>query len=170
MVVTSSFLRTRGFGAALGIAGALLAAPVAQAQGSGPFAGLTGAWAGNGSINMTDGSKESIRCRASYSVPPSAEKLHIELNCASDSYKVQVISNVVADAGGNLSGTWREVTRQAQGDVTGKVQPGGQVQASLGGTGFSAQLSISTRGSRQTVAISSQGTDVQNVNIELHRG
>lgn len=168
MFPTFSRSRVRGFGLALAASALMLASPHTQAQSS-PFAGLTGAWTGGGSIAMTDGSKERIRCKASYSVPPSGEALHLQLDCASDSYKVQVISNVVAGGDGNLSGTWREVTRQASGNVSGQVSEGGQISASLGGTGFSARLSVATHGNRQTVNITSEGTDVQSVTIEMRR-
>ena len=88
---------------------------------------------------MTDGSQEKIRCKASYSVGPSGEALNINVNCASDSYRVNIISNVVAD-GTSFSGTWRETTRQADGKVTGRVPAPGELQASLDGTGFGIQL------------------------------
>lgn len=147
----------------------LTGASALQAQGAAPFAGFAGNWSGGGEIAMTDGSKERIRCRAQYSNPPSGNALHISINCASDSYKVNVISNVVADAGGDLSGTWRETTRQAEGNVSGRVN-GGQIQATLDGTVYSISLSVNTRGASQSVSISAQGADVQSVRISMHKG
>ena len=147
----------------------LLAAPVAQAQGAAPFDGFAGNWTGGGDVNLTDGSHEKVRCKADYSVPPSGEKLHIAMNCASDSFKVQVISNVVADGSGNLSGVWRETTRQGEGSVSGQVIGPGQISASLDGTAYGIQLTVNTRGSQQAVAIQAQGTDVQSVRISLHK-
>ncbi len=156
--------------ATITLAALVLAASVAQAQVATPFAGFAGSWAGGGDIAMTDGSRERIRCRADYSVPPSGQALHISINCASDSYKVQVRSNVVAEGGGRLSGTWRELTRQAEGSVTGQVAGPGQIQASLEGTVYGIQLSVNTRGDQQAVAIRAQGTDIEAVNITLRRG
>ncbi|HEX4768032.1 MAG TPA: hypothetical protein VH414_17335 [Lichenihabitans sp.] len=155
--------------AAVPAVGLLLAAPLLHAQGAMPFAGYSGHWAGGGDITMTDGSKEKIRCKADYSSPPSGDALHININCASDSYKVNVISNIVAGPGGHLSGTWRELTRQAEGDVSGRIAGPGQIQASLQGTVYGIELSANTKGNQQAVAIRAQGTDVQAVNITLRR-
>ena len=102
-------------------------------------------------------------------MPPSGEKLHISMNCASDSFKVQVISNVVADGNGGLSGVWRETTRQGEGSVSGQVVGPGQISASLDGTAYGIQLTVNTKGNQQSVAIQAQGTDVQSVRISLRR-
>ena len=141
----------------------------AQSAKEGPFGGLSGAWSGTGTIAVSNGSNERIRCRANYSVPPSGEALHQELRCASDSYKFEVNSNVVADAGGQLSGTWTETTRQVTGAVTGQVTPG-QISTSVNGTGFSATLSVSTKGSKQAVSIHpTGGTEVKAIEIEMRK-
>lgn len=152
------------------LAAAAMIASVAQAQTAAPFAGFSGEWSGGGDIAMTDGSREKIRCKASYSVTPSGEGLHVSINCASDSYKVQVVSNIVVDAGGQLSGSWQEKTRQAEGSVTGRIAGPGQIQASLEGTVYGIQMSVNTRGNQQAVAIRAQGTDVQKVDIVMRRG
>ena len=156
--------------AAVPAVGLLLAAPFLHAQGATPFAGYSGHWTGAGDITMTDGSHEKIHCKADYSSPPSGDALHININCASDSYKVNVISSIVAGPGGQLSGTWREVTRQAEGDVSGRIAGPGQIQASLQGTVYAIELSASTKGNQQAVAIRAQGADVQAVNITMRRG
>ena len=138
------------------------------AVAAGPFAGFAGEWTGGGDISMTDGSQEKIRCKASYSVGPSGAALNINVNCASDSYRVNIISNVVAE-GTNFSGTWRETTRQADGKVTGRVPAPGELQASLDGTGFGIQLAATTNGKQQAVTIQAEGTDVKTVKISLHK-
>ncbi len=138
------------------------------AVAAGPFTGFAGEWSGGGDISMTDGSQEKIRCKASYSVGPSGEALNINVNCASDSYRVNIISNVVAQ-GTSFSGTWRETTRQADGKVTGRVPAPGELQASLDGTGFGIQLAATTNGKQQAVTIQAEGTDVKSVKISLHK-
>lgn len=57
-----------------------------ESQAEGPFDNLRGAWSGVGTIALTNGSQERIRCRASYN--PSDPNLRMTLVCASDSYKV----------------------------------------------------------------------------------
>ena len=151
-------------------AAAAMIAAVSHAQAAEPFAGFSGEWSGGGDIAMTDGSREKIRCKASYSVTPSGEALHVSINCASDSYKVQVVSNIVVDGSGQLSGSWQEKTRQAEGSVSGHIAGPGQIQASLEGTVYGIQLSVNTKGNQQAVAIRAQGTDVQKVDITMRRG
>ena len=165
---TVSVLAAR-FGRLVPALAILLAAPMAQAQKAAPFDSFAGSWTGGGEVNLSDGTHEKVRCKADYSVPPSGEKLHIAMNCASDSFKVQVISNVVVDGSGNLSGVWRETTRQGEGSVSGQVIAPGQISASLDGTAYGIQLTVNTRGSQQAVAIQAQGTDVQSVRINLRK-
>ena len=149
-------------------AAAMLLSTLTPALAAGPFAGFAGEWSGSGDISMTDGSQEKIRCKASYSVGPSGEALNINVNCASDSYRVNIISNVVAQ-GTSFSGTWRETTRQADGTVTGRIPSPGELQASLDGTGFGIQLAATTNGKQQAVTIQAEGTDVKSVKISLRK-
>lgn len=165
------------FGFAAGIRGLALALPAATllsmaspgpAAAAGPFTGFPGEWSGTGDVTMTDGSRDRIKCKASYSAGPSGQALNINVNCASDSYRVNIIANVVAQ-GESFSGSWRETTRQVSGDVTGRVPAPGQYQASLQGTGFGIELAASSNGKVQAITINAQGTDVQNVRISLRK-
>ena len=143
-------------------------ASVARAAEEGPFVGLSGSWAGDGTVTMANGTSERIRCRASYSVPPMGQSLNQGLQCASDSYRFDVKSNVFVEAGGALRGTWSEATNQVAGNVSGQVSPG-QINTSVTSPVFSARLSVTTKGGRQSVSIQPQGTDVRSVNIEMRR-
>ena len=116
---------------------------------------------------MSDGSRESIRCKADYAVS-GGDTLAISVDCASDSYTVKLVSNVVAQGNG-FSGTWQETTRQVSGNVTGRMSALGQMEASLEGMGFGIQLAATTNGRQQAVTIRSQGTDVQSVSITLRK-
>ena len=146
----------------------LLTSAAAPAFAAGPFMGFPGEWGGTGDVTMADGSRDKIKCKASYSVGPSGDAMNINVNCASDSYRVNIISNIVAQGEG-FSGTWRETTRQVSGDVTGRVPAPGQYQASLQGTGFGLELAATSNGKVQAITITSQGTDVQSVKISLRR-
>src|SRR5471032_2332793 len=83
---------------------------------SGPFTGLAGVWSGGGTITLDDGSSERIRCRATYAVGAGGAGLNQTLTCASDSYKFNLSSNVVAQ-GSTLSGTWSESSRGVSGTL-----------------------------------------------------
>jgi hypothetical protein len=153
------------------LAAALFAAVALQpvdARADGPFSPLAGRWAGGGVISMQDGTRERIRCHASYDITPAGDSLTQTLLCASDSYKFDVDSTV-SESGGAISGNWTETTRNATGSVSGRVN-GPVVQVLVTGVGFSAGISILTRGRTQAVAIRpSGGTDVVGVTVTLHR-
>lgn len=167
MRVNGGTIGLRGIATALPLA-VLLSAAAAPAFAAGPFANFPGEWSGVGDVTMSDGSRDKIKCKASYSVGPSGQALNINVNCASDSYRVNIISNVVAQ-GNNFTGTWRETTRQVDGEVSGRVPAPGEYQASLQGTGFGIELAATSNGKVQAITINAQGTDVQNVKISLRK-
>jgi hypothetical protein len=135
------------------------------AQGAGPFAGLAGSWSGGGTVSLSSGASERIRCRATYAGGGSA--LQMNLRCASSSYNFNLTSNVQAN-GNAISGSWTETTRNASGGITGSVS-GGQIQARVSGPTFTANLAVSTRSNSQSIVIRSAGTELTGVNISLNR-
>ena len=100
--------RTTALIAALTFAmGYLLMQGVPQAFAAGPFADLSGDWSGSGHITMSDGKRERLRCRASYSVTAEGEAVDIAIRCASDSYKFD-LSGYLRNSNGAVSGQWSE--------------------------------------------------------------
>ena len=138
--------------AAVACSGPALFSTSGHAQ-SGPFAGMAGAWSGSGTIALDDGSSERIRCRATYAVGAGGNGLNQSLTCASDSYRFNLSSNVMA-RGGSLSGTWSETSRNVSGNVEG-TGGNGNFHVIASAPGFNANLSIRTSGNRQTVVIRS---------------
>jgi hypothetical protein len=122
--------------------------PSGHAQ-SGPFAGMAGRWAGGGTVSLEDGSSERIRCRATYAV--AGPQMQLNLLCASDSYRFDLQGNIV-DQGGAIEGTWSESSRNVTGTLQGRGG-GGSFQVVASGPGFNAQISLTTRGNRQSVVI-----------------
>jgi hypothetical protein len=120
---------------------------------SGAFAGMAGNWSGGGTITLDDGSTERIRCRATYAVRADGNGLNQTLTCASDSFKINLASNVIAQ-GSTLSGTWSETTRNASGNLEGRGG-GGNFQVVASGPGFTASIALTTRGNKQSVVIKS---------------
>jgi hypothetical protein len=133
---------------------------------SGPFTGMAGSWSGGGIVTLDDGSTERIRCRANYAVGAGGNGLNQDLLCASDSYKFNLRSNVMAE-GGSLSGTWSESSRGVNGTLEGRGGNGSfQVLASA--AGFNANISLTTRGNRQSVVIRSE-SQFRGASITLSR-
>ena len=154
-------------GLAAGVLALTTLMPLVARAETGPFAGYAGSWSGNGTIATSSGS-ERIRCRASYAVDGSGVSLRQNMTCASDSYKFQVVSDVVA-SGGQLSGSWSELTRGASGSVSGTVS-GNHFRASVAGGGFSAGFNVDSSPTRQSVTITPKGTDVTRVSVTLQKG
>src|SRR6266851_4495181 len=133
---------------------------------SGPFTGMAGNWSGGGTVTLDDGSSERIRCRATYAVGAGGNGLNQSLTCASDSYRFILSSNVVAQ-GNALSGTWSESSRGVNGTLEGRGSNGNfQVVASA--PGFTANLSLTTRGNKQSVLIKSDSA-FRSASISLSR-
>jgi hypothetical protein len=146
-------------------AGLLLSNSTSYAQ-SGPFAGLAGVWSGGGTVTLDDGSTERIRCRATYAVGGGGTGLNQSLTCASDSYRFNLSSNVVAN-GGSLSGTWSESSRNVNGSLEGRGSNGNfQVVASA--PGFMANITLTTRGNRQSIVIRAE-SQFRGASISLSR-
>ena len=52
------------------------------------FSGYPGHWSGAGTVTMTNGAIERIRCKATYAVNASGKAVQQTLRCASDSLQV----------------------------------------------------------------------------------
>lgn len=143
---------------------AVLLAPVLAQADSAPFANYAGNWSGSGSMTIADGGTERIRCRGTYTVDGSGNNLHQVLRCASDSYKFELTSDIAAK-GSNITGSWSEASRGVNGSVEGSIS-NGQVTALVQTNGYAATFNVTTRGNKQSVAISSKG-ELRAVNISL---
>src|SRR6516165_12082322 len=152
-------IKAAGIGAAL-----MLSVSAGLAQSSGPFAGFDGSWTGSGTVNLSDGSTEHIRCKANYKVNPTGLNLKQTLDCASDSYKFDLTSDVTSN-GDRISGTWSEASRKIFGQLDGTAS-GGQIDVFVQANGFAANLTLRTNGTKQTVSISSKG-EIRGVSITM---
>ena len=133
---------------------------------SGPFAGMAGVWSGGGTVTLDDGSTERIRCRATYAVGAGGNGLQQTLTCASDSYKFNLTSNVVAQ-GSAVSGTWSETSRNINGNLEGR-SGGGIFQVVASAPGFTANITLTTRGTKQSVVIRAESV-FRGASISLSR-
>jgi hypothetical protein len=147
------------------VAAVLLSGSASHAQ-SAPFAGMAGVWTGSGTITLDSGASERIRCRATYAVSDDGNGLNQRLVCASDSYKFDLKSDVIAN-NGTLSGTWSELGRNVTGSLEGRAGAG-KFNVVVSAPAFTADLSMTTRGNKQTVSITSQ-SQIKNASISLAR-
>jgi hypothetical protein len=144
------------------------AAGATLAQAGEIFAGLEGAWSGEGLAKFSDGSTTPLRCHGSYAVSGGGDHLDQSLDCASPrqtfAFRIEL-----DQTNGAILGAWRELTRQVQGGVTGAGGPG-RFELTARGQGFSAQASVVTRGARQSLAITTAGGGFSSATIVLRRG
>lgn len=149
---------------AAGVGAVLMLSVMASNAQTGPFAGFSGAWSGNGTVALSDGTTERIRCKADYKVDGSGMGLKQTLRCASDSYKFDLTSDVTSQ-GDRISGSWSEASRNVFGNLQGTAG-GGQIEVFVEANGFAANLTLRTTGNKQTVQINSKG-EIRGVNITM---
>ena len=151
--------------AAAGISAALmLSVTTSHAQAGGPFAGFDGNWSGAGTVVLSNGSTENIRCKADYKVNANGLGLTQNLHCASDSYKFDLSSNVTSQ-GDRISGNWSEKSRNIFGNLQGTAGAG-SIDVFVEASGFAANLNLRTNGTKQTVQIDSKG-EIRGVSITM---
>src|SRR5689334_22381286 len=155
-------IKAAGIGAAL-----LFSVTASHAQSSGPFAGFDGAWTGTGTVSLSDGSTERIRCKADYKVAGSGLTLKQALHCASDSYKFDLTSDVTSQ-GERISGNWSEASRNIFGNLQGTAG-NGVIDVFVEASGFAATLNLRTNGTKQVVQIESKG-EIRGVSITMTKG
>ena len=146
----------------------LLLLPVSTfAQQGGAFSRFAGDWSGEGTVKTSAGN-ERLRCKAHYDVTSDGASLEQTLRCASDSYKLEVRTKVVA-TGTRFAGKWNEVTRDTIGNISGTITSAG-IHGKIDGIGFTADLAISTQANRQSVTIDPTGaTEISRVAITMTR-
>jgi hypothetical protein len=152
-------LTAAGVGAAL-----MMSVTASHAQASGPFAGFDGNWTGAGTVALSNGTTEHIRCKADYKVNANGLGLAQNLHCASDSYKFDLSSNVTSQ-GDRISGNWSEKSRNIFGNLQGTAGAG-QIDVFVEASGFAANLNLKTNGTKQTVQIDSKG-EIRGVSITM---
>jgi hypothetical protein len=149
---------------AAGVGAVLMLSSAAGLAQSGPFNGFNGVWSGNGTVALSDGTTERIRCRADYKVDGTGLNLKQSLRCASDSYKFDLTSDVTSQ-GERISGNWSEASRNIFGNLQGTAG-GGAIDVFVEAAGFAANLTLRTNGNKQTVQISSKG-EIRGVTITM---
>ena len=151
------------------LGGALLMGGLALAEPTAPFGQLAGQWSGTGTIQLSSGAEERIRCRAAYDVLAEQSNLQFNIRCASDSFNFDLRGSARYQ-GGTVTGTWSESTRNASGTMAGSVN-GDRFEVQAKGATFSASLTLTTQGDQQSVVIRSHDAkaDVKGASISLKR-
>ena len=139
------------------------------AQTASPFATLAGQWAGSGIVDLANGAREPIKCRASYDVLEERNNLQLSIRCASDSYNFDMHASATL-ASNAISGSWNEMSRNVAGKISGTAD-GDRIDVEADSAAFAASLSMVTRGDKQSVVIQSReaNANIRGATISLQR-
>jgi hypothetical protein len=129
-----------------------------------PIGNLTGYWSGNGSIALSNGKTERVKCQVFYKTDGGSQ-IRQTMRCASADYNINALAELRV-SGNQVSGTWEEKTYAAKGDVSGRF--GGEGFAlSIQGANFSAAMNVTLSSCKQSLNITPQGLEVTRVSITL---
>jgi hypothetical protein len=142
-------------------------AKVAAKEPEHPFTTMVGSWSGGGTLTLSSGSRERLRCRAHYSAGKTGRSLQLSIRCASDSYRFDLSSSVV-NRRGRIYGRWSESSNGVSGTIAGHAS-GGRIRALARGDMFTAGFALTTDGGRQTVSIRPRDTFIKGVYIALRK-
>jgi hypothetical protein len=117
---------------------------------------------------MRDGVTENVKCRVTYVVPEHARQVRQTIRCASESGSVEVQSTVVY-ASGVLSGTWKELSRNMSGEVTGRITPAG-FKIAIKGSEINANMDIVVKDAKQIIEIQFLNSSLIGLTIVLTKG
>ncbi|MGH6804218.1 MAG: hypothetical protein ACREC3_12750 [Methyloceanibacter sp.] len=152
--------------AALALTASFMLAPwsATHAAAGNPFDTLLGSWRGSGQIQLSDGRSERLKCNAYYT--GGGSQLGMAIRCQSESSNVEIRSKL-SQSGGRITGTWEERSFNATGTAAGQASDD-KISLQISG-GVTGTMSVSYSGSRQSVAISTQGIALKSVTIDLSR-
>lgn len=149
--------------AAAALAAALCVA-AGSAQAATPFASLEGSWSGGGRAVFDGGKTERLRCTANYR--SSGNHLNLSIRCASPSTNTDLRASIT-HRGGGLRGSWEERTFNVGGGASGKAT-GSSMRLRFSGDA-SGTLSVSVSKASQAVSISTQGTSLKGISLNLSK-
>lgn len=141
-----------------------LVSTLGPALAADPIVDLAGYWTGNGSIALTNGKTERVKCNVLYRADGGAQ-IRQTMRCASADYSINSLAQLRLK-GSQVSGTWEEKTYAAKGDVSGRFG-GDSFVLSIQGASFSAAMNVTLSNCKQSLSITPQGLDVTRVSISL---
>ena len=140
----------------------------AAADDASPFDKLAGRWVGEGRLGVKDAASEMVKCRVTYFVQEGGAQVKQSIRCASQAGSIEVASTVT-HVGDALSGTWKELTRDWSGDLTGTVNPNG-FKVAVRGEALSANMDIIVKGDRQIIEIQFMESSLIGLTLILTKG
>lgn len=151
---------------------ALAAAVTPQSQAIGipesPFQSLAGRWTGEGRLGIKDNPTETVKCRATYIMGETVNDLKQTIRCATAGGSVEVFSTI-RNVDGALQGSWKETTRNVEGELSGAVTPSGFRVAVRGGD-ITANMDIIVKDNRQIIEIQFMNSTLLGLTLMMKKG
>src|SRR5262245_3907197 len=151
------------------VAGQMLSGWVpASAEEPSPFSKVAGRWLGEGRLGIRDGATEHVKCRVTYILQEQGAQVRQTIRCATESGSVEVQSTVT-HASGTLTGTWRELSRNWSGELTGSATDNG-FKVAITGTELNANMAIIVKDTRQIIEIQFINSSLIGLTLVLTKG
>jgi hypothetical protein len=133
-----------------------------------PLEKLVGRWVGEGRLGVRDNPTENVKCRVTYIHSRPEDQLNQTIRCASPGGSVEVQS-LVSHMAGTLTGTWKELTRDMSGGLTGTVTPRG-FKVAVKGEALNANMDIVLVGPKQVIEIQFIHSSLIGLTLILEKG
>lgn len=128
---------------------------------------LAGRWSGWGSVTLSGGQTESVKCVATYTASKDSDGLEQVLRCASASYRIDATTQLVFD-GTAVTGFWNERANATNGRISGQATAAG-FNLAIDGQTFSANVVLTASACRHAIAILPQGLAASRISIRFER-
>jgi hypothetical protein len=132
---------------------------------AGPIEDLTGYWTGAGTVVLTNGDTERVKCAVVYKVGAGGTQIKQTLRCASAAYSISGAAELRVN-GAQVSGNWEEKTYSATGEVAGRYT-GSSFVLSIKGANFTAGMNVGLSSCKQSISITPHGLDVRRISMNL---
>jgi hypothetical protein len=139
-----------------------------RAEDPSPFEKLAGRWVGDGRLGIKDGNTESVKCRVTYLLQEGGHELKQTIRCAAQSGSIEVASTV-SHAEGKLTGSWKELTHDWSGTISGTVNPNG-FKVAVSGENLRANMDIIIKGPGQVIEIQFLDSSLVGLTLVLTKG
>ena len=143
----------------------VMATVAGNGAAAGPIEDLSGYWTGAGTVLLTNGSTERVKCAVIYKVGGSGTQIKQTMRCASADYNINAAAELRVN-GAQVSGNWEEKTYSATGDVAGRYT-GSSFVLSIKGQNFTAGMNVGLSSCKQSINITPQGLDVRRISMNL---
>jgi hypothetical protein len=126
---------------------------------------LSGYWSGRGSVTLTNGNTERVKCAVTYKVADGGGQVRQTMRCASTDYRIDARADLRIKAA-QVTGNWEEKTYSASGRVTGRYT-GNDFVLAIEGASFAAAMKITLTSCKQSINIAPRGLEVSRISLEL---